>query len=94
MKKIILFALFCTFSFATFASNNAVTFDDTIQEELTIQSIGAQALIAVNMVPAECTVKTKTTITNPDGTKTTVESETTISMSCKELVKAAIGAIK
>ena len=97
MKKVILFALFCSLSVFSFA-NSADVFanqSNTAEELVLVQDVADVATEAIFDFDADtCTIKTKTTITNPDGSQTTVESETTISMSCEDLVKSAIKAIK
>ncbi|MCB9082057.1 MAG: hypothetical protein H6555_10140 [Lewinellaceae bacterium] len=90
MKKFLFFALFCSFSLLAFANNNQMP---QLEESGIYQQVDA-SVVAIDLLAETCTVKTKTTITKPDGTKTTVESETTINMSCAELVKTAIKALQ
>ncbi len=97
MKKFFLFALFCSLSLATFAGNVAIQNLEIADAEqvLLSEELSADAtIVAVNFMEETCTVKTKTTITDADGNTTTIESETTVNMSCAELVRTAIKAVK
>ncbi len=97
MKKVILFALFCSFGVFTFANSViASNHSSNTAEELLFVQDGANtsaAAAAMEFDEETCTIKTKTTITLPDGSKKVVIVENTINMSCKDLVTAAIKAL-